>query len=150
MSLPPFLIELLRRHLDDHDGDLVFTSPRGRPLRRSDFDRRVFRPAVDGNLRLPHPVVRTHPVRPGLTFHGLRHSHKTWMIADGIPEIAQARRLGHHLDNRIIEAYSHVAPEVEQRLLRHLEHRWHHAQADRSRESATPTAPEPDTAERHN
>lgn len=42
------------------------------------------------------------------------------MIADGIPEIAQARRL----DNRIIETYSHVAPEVEKR-----ERRWHKARA---------------------
>jgi hypothetical protein len=41
----------------------------------------------------------------------LRHSHKTWLIADGIPEIAQAKRLGHHLANRLVEVYSHVAPE---------------------------------------
>lgn len=34
----------------------------------------------------------THPIRPGLTFHGLRHSRKTWLIADHIPEIAQAPR----------------------------------------------------------
>jgi hypothetical protein len=51
------------------------------------------------------------------------------MIADGIPEIAQARRLGHRLDNRIIEIYSHVAPEVERRLLRSLERRWQKARA---------------------
>jgi hypothetical protein len=51
------------------------------------------------------------------------------MIADGIPEIAQARRLGHRLDNRIVETYSHVAPEVERRLIRRLERRWHRARA---------------------
>ena len=51
------------------------------------------------------------------------------MIADGIPEIAQARRLGHRLDNRIIEPYSHVAPEVERRLISRLERRWHKARA---------------------
>jgi hypothetical protein len=39
----------------------------------------------------------------------------------------QARRLGQHLDNRVIETYSHVAPEVEQRLLDDLERRWHTA-----------------------
>ena len=49
------------------------------------------------------------------------------MIADNIPEIGQARRLGHHLSNRIVETYSHVAPEVERRLLRALEHRWQQA-----------------------
>jgi hypothetical protein len=42
---------------------------------------------------------------------------------------AAARRLGHRLDNRIIETYSHVAPEVERRLIRRLERRWHKARA---------------------
>jgi len=88
----------------------VFTSPLGCRLRRSTFDRRVFRPAVDGDHR-----HGTHPVRPGLTFHGLRHSHKTWLIADKFPEIAQAQRLGHHLSNRLAEVYSHVAPDIEKR-----------------------------------
>jgi integrase len=109
-------------HLATTNGDFVFTSPLGHPLRRSDFDRRVFWPAVDGDTR-----KGTQPVRPGLTFHGLRHSHKTCLIADGIPEIAQARRLGHHLSNRLVETYRHVAPEIEYRLIRRLELRWQRA-----------------------
>jgi integrase len=129
ITLPPFLIGLLRDYLDDQDSDIVFGSPRRCWLRRSDFDRRVFRPAVDGNLQWPEAAVPIQPARQRLTFHGLRHSHKTWMIADGIPEIAQARRLGHRLDNRIVETYSHVAPEVERRLLRCLERRWWKARA---------------------
>jgi len=127
IPLPPFLVELLREHLARHTGQFVFTSPLGYPLRRSDFHRRVFRPAVDGNQQHPNANIHTEPVQPGLTFHGLRHSHKTWMIADGIPEIAQAKRLGHHLSNRLVETYSHVAPEIETRLLRGLEQRWQHA-----------------------
>ena len=86
-------------------------------------------PAANGNLTLPHATPRLDPLLPGLTMHGLRHSHTTWLIADGVPEIAQARRLGHHLDDRIIETYSHVAPEVEQRLLDGLEARWRNANA---------------------
>jgi hypothetical protein len=62
------------------------------------------------------------------------------MIADGIPEIAQARRLGHRLDNRIVETYSHVAPEVERRLLRCLERRWWKARTVVGRAAAQPTA----------
>jgi integrase len=124
ISLPPFLIGLLRAHLDALDGVQVFPSVNGDWLRRSNFTRRILRPAVDGNLTVMSPRVRTVPIAPGLTFHGLRHSHKTWLIADGVPEIAQARRLGHHLDNRVVETYSHVAPEVEQRLLHGLEQRW--------------------------
>jgi integrase len=122
ITLPRFLAGLLQMHLSVSAGDFVFTSPQGHPLRRSDFDRRVFRPAVDGE-----PKKGTRPIRPGLTFHGLRHSHKTWLIADDIPEIAQARRLGHHLSNRLVETYSHVAPEIEQRLIRRLELRWQRA-----------------------
>ncbi|MEU8413907.1 hypothetical protein AB0C24_14050 [Amycolatopsis japonica] len=71
--------------------------------------------------------MRVYPVCPELTFHGLRHSHKTWLIAGGAPEIAQARRLGHHLPNRVVEVYSHVAPEVETRLLADLQRRSHKA-----------------------
>jgi integrase len=66
----------------------------------------------------------TEAVKPGLTFHGLRHSHKTWMIADAVPEVAQSRRLGHVLHDKIQETYSHVAAEVEQRLLDNLDERW--------------------------
>jgi integrase len=140
ITLPPFLIELLRDHPATAPGTFVFTSPLGCRLRRSTFDRRVFRPAVDGNLR-----KGTHPIRPGLTFHGLRHSHKTWLIADHIPEIAQARRLGHHLSNRLAEVYSHVAPEIETELLKNLERRWYYAHqthrpAD-NRPRRTPPAP---------
>jgi integrase len=124
ITLPPFLIELLREHLHRTSGVPIFTGPHGGRLRRSNLDCRVLRPAADGNLELPRASMRTEPVCPGLTFHGLRHSHKTWLIADGVPEIAQARRLGHHLPDRVIETYSHVAPEVEQRLLDGLEARW--------------------------
>jgi len=140
IPLPPFLIELLREHLAATTGTFVFTSPLGCRLRRSTFDRRVFRPAVDGNTR-----KGAQPVRPGLTFHGLRHSHKTWLIADKIPEIAQARRLGHHLSNRLAEVYSHVAPEIEPELLKNLERRWYYAHQTRrpkdSRPRRTPPAP---------
>jgi Phage integrase family len=80
--------------------------------------------AFDGNLHLANPAVRTHPIRPGLTFHELRHSHKTWLIAAGIPKIAQARRLGHRLDRRVVEVYSHVADEVETPIQKALKQAW--------------------------
>jgi integrase len=67
---------------------------------------------------------------PGLVVHGFRHSHKTWMIADLVPEIAQSRRLGHILHNKIQQTYSHVAAEVEERLLRSLQDRWDKATAN--------------------
>ena len=129
IHLPPFLVELLRKHLDSHPHEYVFTTESGTWLWRSTFARRILRPAADGNLDIGNPTVRTYPTCPGLTFHGLRHSHNTWMITDDIPDIARARRLGHHLDNRTAETYSHVSGELHQRLLTSLEHRWHTAAA---------------------
>jgi integrase len=122
----------------------VFTAEGGTWLWRSTFIRRVLKRAVNGNEGHPRAGVRKVPIRPGLTFHGLRHSHKTWLIAGGAPEIAQARRLGHHLPSRVTEVYSHVAPEVELRLLNDLQRRWHEADLN---VRAHPTSLEP--AERH-
>jgi integrase len=56
-------------------------------------------------------------------FHDLRHSHKTWLIEDAIPEIAQARRLGHRLAG-VRGIYSHVTPATEQAIADVLQHRW--------------------------
>jgi integrase len=124
ITLPPFLIDLLRTYLDTHDHPHVFVTAENELLRRSNFARRAMRPAADGNLDRPHPRVRVHPVVPGLVFHGFRHSHKTWMIADGIPDVGQARRLGHKIPDKIEHIYSHVAPEVEARLITALQRRW--------------------------
>ncbi|MDX8053754.1 tyrosine-type recombinase/integrase [Lentzea sp. BCCO 10_0798] len=134
ITLPPFLIPLLRRHLDNHDHNHVFVTAEGEYLRRSNFSRRAMRPAADGNLKRTAPPARIEPVQPGLTFHGFRHSHKTWMIADGVPEIAQAARLGHTLEDKMQKVYSHIAAEVEHRLITGLQDRWDKAVAD----SATP------------
>jgi integrase len=58
IQLPPFLVPLLRAHLDSHDHPHVFVTVEGEYLRRSNFGRRAMRPAADGNLaRKPHPCV---------------------------------------------------------------------------------------------
>jgi integrase len=144
ITLPEFLIPLLRQHLQTVQSDFVFVTPDGHWHRRSNFARRAFRPAADGNTNLDGKLTqrqrrllyatRTEPVKPGLTFHGLRHSHKTWMIADAVPEVAQSRRLGHVLHNKIQETYSHVATEVEHRLLDGLNDRWEKATANSAKD----------------
>ncbi|MEN3615845.1 tyrosine-type recombinase/integrase [Plantactinospora sp. ZYX-F-223] len=124
IHLPPFLITLLQELLGSHDHDLVFCGARGAYLRRSSMSRRVFRPAVDGS-----PRKHTEPVIEGMHFHDLRHTHKTWMIEDQIPEIAQARRLGHRLPG-IRGIYSHVTPTMIADITRALEDRWQTTQPD--------------------
>jgi integrase len=70
--LPPFLVDLLRQHLTRHDHPHVFIGRDGGLLRRSNFHRRTWRPATDGNPRTNLP-----PLIPGMHFHDLRHTHKT-------------------------------------------------------------------------
>lgn len=124
ITLPAFLAMLLKHHLATHDHPMVFPNDTGGYLWRHTWLARTFNPAVDGNLHIAHPTVRLYPIRPGLTFHELRHSHKTWLIAAGIPEVAQARRLGHRLDQRVVEVYSHIAEEVEARIQAALKQAW--------------------------
>src|SRR2546421_5152916 len=118
VHLPPFLIDLLRQVLDGHDHEQVFTGARGGYLRRSNFNRRTWTPAVNGN-----PDTNQPPIIPGMHFHDLRHTHKTWLIEDDIPEIAQAKRLGHRLPG-IRGVYSHVTPAMQQRIVNALQNRW--------------------------
>ena len=65
---------------------------------------------------LPQPL-------PGLTFHGLRHSHKTLLIELGVPEVLQCERLG-HAQPGVPGLYSHVAGPVRATMLRALQQRW--------------------------
>jgi integrase len=92
VHLPEFLIKLLLAHRSDTDHERVFTGIDGGLLRRSNFRRRVWLPAVDGHTRRGWA-----PLHPGLHFHDLRHTHKTWMIEDGVPEVVQCKRLGHRM-----------------------------------------------------
>lgn len=125
ITLPNFLIALLRAHLDTHNHQHVFLTSDQSFLRRSNFARRVMRPAVNATQSEPDAVPLD------FTFHGLRHSHKTWLIGDGIPEIAQARRLGHTLGNHVAAIYSHLPTETEHAVLDALEDRWRKAVAHR-------------------
>ena len=124
IHLPPFLIDLLRQILDGHDHDQVFTGANGGYLRRSNFNRRTWTPAVNGD-----PRQRTGPIIAGMHFHDLRHTHKTWLIEDDIPEVAQAKRLGHRIPG-VRGIYSHATPAMWQRLTNALQQRWDATQPD--------------------
>lgn len=118
VHLPPFLTDLIRQVLDGHDHDQVFTGAHGGYLRRSNFNRRTWTPAVNGD-----PEHHQPPILHGMHFHDLRHTHKTWLIEDDIPEIAQAKRLGHRIPG-VRGIYSHVTPAMQQRITQALQHRW--------------------------
>lgn len=147
VTLPPFLVDELALHQSRQQGyDAVFTAPDGGWLRRSNYGRRVMRPMCDG--REESPARRGHPARPavtaaapGLTMHGFKHGHNTWMIGQGVPDVARYRRLGWRISDAVQRTYSHVSEEVEQRLLDGLEARYQEAVAEVERAGTDGSVP---------
>jgi len=80
------------------------------------------------------------PAKNGLTPHGLRHSHKTWMAEDGIPEILAEQRLRHEVPG-MRGLYAHASDRMRDDLKAALQARWN----DSLRERATihPHSPVP-------
>jgi integrase len=102
VTMPRFLVESLAAHLESvssGSGSLVFTAAGGRPLRRSNFGRRVWRPAVLA-AGLPDQ----------LRVHDLRHTCAALLIADGAnPKMVQAH-LGHSSIQVTLDRYGHLFP----------------------------------------
>ena len=71
------------------------------------------------------------PVKAGLTPHGLRHGHKTWMAEDGIPEILAEQRLGHQVPG-MRGLYAHASPRMRNDLTEALQSRWQQSLRDRA------------------
>ncbi len=118
VHLPSFLVAGLREHRRRHpDERFVFTGADGGLLRRSNFRRRAWLRALAGNRELGEK-----PTLPGFHFHDLRHTHKTWLIEDCIPEVVQHKRLGHKLGGAR-GIYSHVTPAMIDQLLTALQQR---------------------------
>jgi integrase len=63
------------------------------------------------------------PLIPGLTPHGLRHGHQTWMDEIGVPDALKSERMGHELPG-MRGIYSHVSPAMRADLAAALQERW--------------------------
>lgn len=94
-----------------------FEPPRKRGFWRYDIER--------------HHVLSWLPIRPGLKVHGLRHSHKVWMIEDDIPEVASEDRMGHGVPG-VRGTYSHTSPEMVRRIVEALQKRWENSLRERA------------------
>jgi integrase len=123
--LPPFLVADLAEHLRSFPplGDLIFTNPDGSMLRRSNFGRRVWAPAV-----------RRAEVDEGLTFHGLRHSAVSISIAGGasIVELAAVMGWAQSTAAAMAVRYGHLFQEREKQVTDAVESAFRLAQVKRS------------------
>jgi hypothetical protein len=80
------------------------------------------------------------PIKEKLTPHGLRHSHKTWMAEDTIPEILAEQRLGHQVPG-MRGLYAHASERMRAELIKALQARWE--ESLRQRAALAPHSPVP-------
>ena len=98
LTMPRFLVEEIVKHLEafPDPSRLLFTAPEGGPLRRTNFRRRFWLPAVDRSIGRP------------CTFHDLRHTHAALLIAEGAhPKVIQ-ERMGHSSIKTTLDTYGHL------------------------------------------
>ena len=80
------------------------------------------------------------PVLHGLTPHGLRHGHQTWMDEDGIPEVLKTERMGHEIPG-MHGVYGHVSPSMRADVKAALQDRWESSLRERMRLSPRSAVP---------
>jgi integrase len=107
-----FLRDQLAEHLaSDVDGRqdaLVFTSPEGEPLRRGNFNRRLWRPTLQD-------------VGLDLRLHDLRHTCAALLIAEGAHPKAVQSHLGHSSIQVTMDRYGHLLPSDVEELADRLD-----------------------------
>ena len=71
------------------------------------------------------------PVSLGLTPHGFRHGHKTWMDEARITDVLKSERLGHD-EPGMRGVYGHVSPGMRSDLKAALQERWEASLCERT------------------
>lgn len=105
VDVPAFAIAALERHRArvgavPHPERLVFASPDGLPIRRSNLHRRSYKPLLK------------RAGLPAIPFHALRHTAATLALAAGVnPKVVQ-ERLGHSSIALTLDTYSHAVPTL--------------------------------------
>ncbi|MEV7953692.1 LacI family DNA-binding transcriptional regulator [Streptomyces sp. NPDC087532] len=78
------------------------------------------------------------PVAPGLTNHGLRHCHSTWLEDLGTPSVLIDERMG-HIDGSVSARYKHVTDGMRDRMLAGLTGLW--VESLTARAALSPSSP---------
>ncbi len=90
----------------------------GGPIRRTNFRRRIWKPAVEASVGEP------------CTFHDLRHSHAAILIAQGeYPKVIQ-ERLGHASIKTTLDTYGHLFDGLDEAAAERLDAAWRATRAD--------------------
>jgi integrase len=109
ISLPDIVVGVLRRHRIDQlelrarlglgrltDDDLLFAGLDGQPIGPRHFSANVW-PAAARSIGMPE-----------ITFHALRHTHASQLIAAGVDVVTISKRLGHSSPTITLGVYAHL------------------------------------------
>lgn len=120
--LPKMAVESLRRQRELQNGweaaagpkwvneyNFVFTTPTGTPLNPSTTTR-TLKEECD---RIGVPI---------LTFHELRHSCASFLIAEGIPPRVVMEQLGHSQISLTMNNYAHILPTLQKEAADRIDH----------------------------
>lgn len=116
VPLPRFLVDKIAVLLEGVDDELVFTAPKGGPLRNSNFARNVWRPACV-----------TSGMPEGLRIHDLRHTAASLAISAGASIKAVQLLLGHSSAKITLDRYIHLFSDDLDALADSLDQRWREA-----------------------
>ena len=113
IPLPTLALDALAAHLAKYPSTgtmgLIFTGPDGEPIRRSQFNH-AWRRAV-ASVGLPSTT----------TFHVLRHSYGSLLIASGESVVTVQHRLGHSSAAETLSVYAHLLDNAEEASRKLLE-----------------------------
>lgn len=105
IPLDPSDTMMISKHIADTGRDLtnanspLFTSPMGKPLHHSNFRKRVFAPAC------------AKAGLTGVTFHDLRRTHATMLVAQGYDAKVVQERMGHRSITTTLTFYAKATSE---------------------------------------
>jgi len=108
ISISQALVDELAAHLAEYGTGpegVVVSSPQGSWIRAASWRQRFWNPGVEAaGLQRP------------LRFHDLRHTHASWLIAEGAHAKAIQGRLGHSSIVVTMDTYGHLMPEIDEGL----------------------------------
>ena len=125
VPLPAELVDLLAAHVAEHEpvevtlpwlapdarpGEtrtvrLLCTGRRGAPLRRDEYNRRVWVPALR--------AAGVEPAGKATGHHMLRHCYASYLLAEGKPITVVQARLRHRTLEETVRTYAHLVPDAE-------------------------------------
>jgi integrase len=127
VRLPRSLAEELGAYLAGRPNgrdDLVFTAPRGGPLRESKFVPGRFKPAIGAANEAIAQLAqdgRPDPLLKGLRLYDLRHTAASLMIRQGASIKAVQKQLGHATASITLDTYGHLFPDELEALAGRME-----------------------------